>query len=155
MRLIERAYAFAKEDLKLNWKELSGKASNPLITECYKAVDGLKNPEMIDDSKTAWCSCYVNKKIQDAGGKGTRSPLARSWLKWARESKGNPGDIVVLRRGTSSWEGHVGFLVSKGLIYVEVLGGNQSNEVNISKYLRINVLGYRTSKDVIAQEVVA
>ena len=146
-RLIDLAFSFAKAALKQDWKEVAGPGSNPLITEAYGSVDGLGNPEMIDDSKVPWCSCFVNWCIQKAGGKGTRSAMARSWLSWGKASDGKAGDIVVLRRGTSSYQGHVGFLISKGLLYVEVLGGNQSNNVTIQKFLRAQVLGYRTSLD--------
>lgn len=147
MRLIEKAYLFAKGCLLQNWKEIPGQASNPNIIEAYKAVDGLGNPEMINDGDVPWCSCFVNYCIQKAGGKGTRSAAARSWLSWGNASKGVEGDVVVLRRGTSSWQGHVGFLVEKGTLYVKVLGGNQNNNVTVAKYLRAQVLGYRTSKD--------
>ena len=109
-RLIEKAYAAAKEDVKLDWTEVKGKGSNPRIVECYKAVDGLGNPELLDDDGTSWCSCYVNKKIQDAGGRGTRNALARSWLQWGNElKKPVEGCIVVFKRGNSSWQGHVSF----------------------------------------------
>lgn len=148
MRLIEKAYAAAKEDVKLDWTEVKGKGSNPLIVECYKAVDGLGNPELLDDDGTSWCSCYVNKKIQDAGGKGTRNALARSWLQWGNElKKPVEGCIVVFKRGTSSWQGHVSFFIKKDENYVWCLGGNQSNNLVISKYKVADVLGYRTSKD--------
>lgn len=147
MKLVLKAYESAKKDIDLNWKELDGEESNYLITECYKAVDGLGNPEMIDDSKMAWCSAYVNKKIQDAGGRGTRSPSARSWLRWGKETNPFEGCIVVFKRGMSLWEGHVGFFIKADYKYVYCLGGNQSNDVNISKFLKTSVLGYRTSLD--------
>ena len=148
MRLIEKAYALAKEDLKKDWSEVKGPGSNPLIRDCYKAVDGLGNPEMLDDSTTAWCSCYMNKKIQDAGGKGTRSASARSWLRWGREVPvPDEGDLVVFKRGNSSWEGHIGFYVSSDDESVLVLGGNQHNTVKLSRYSLNDVLGYRTSND--------
>lgn len=147
MRLIEKAFDLAEQDLDLDWQEVDGKGSNPRIIECYKAVDGLGNPELLDDSDVPWCSCYVNKKIQDAGGKGTRSAMARSWLSWGKASSGQVGDVVVLRRGLSPSLGHVGFVVEKGLLYVKVLGGNQENNVTIQKFPRVAVLGYRTSKD--------
>ena len=147
-RLVERAYEAAKEDLKKDWSEVKGPGSNPLITECYKAVDGLGNPEMLDDSTTAWCSCYMNKKIQDAGGKGTRSPAARSWLRWGREvTEPHEGDIVIFKRGNSSWQAHVTFFISKDEEYVQCLGGNQGNDVKISRYPIDHINGFRTSKD--------
>ena len=147
MRLIEKAFDIAKEALKEDWKEVTGELSNPKIIAAYHSVDGFGNPEMLDDSKVAWCSCFVNYCVQKAGGRGTRSPSARSWLRWGKESDGKVGDIVVFRRGNSPWQGHVGFVVEKGLLYVTVLGGNQSDQVKLSKYPRAAVLGYRTSKD--------
>lgn len=149
MRLIESAFMMAKAALKQDWKEVSGPNSNPRITEAYSCVDGLGNPEMIDDSKVPWCACFVNYCIQKGiiKGKGTRSAWARSFLDWGVKSSGNVGDIVVLRRGTNASTGHVGFLYEKGTLYIKVLGGNQQNDVSIKSYPRVMVLGYRTSKD--------
>lgn len=147
MKLVNLAYESAKKDLEINWKEIPGGASNPLIMECYSAVDGLGNPEMLDDSKIAWCSAYVNKKIQSHGGKGTRSASARSWLRWSKSCKPTIGCITVLKRGTQAWQGHVGFLHKFDDTYVWILGGNQSNNVTISRFLRSDVLDFRTSKD--------
>ena len=147
-RLIEKAYEAAKKDITLDWSEHKGKGTNPLIAECYKAVDGLGNPEMIDDDWTSWCSCYMNKKIQDAGGKGTRNALARSWLNWGKELKTpKEGCITILKRGNSTWQGHVGFFVKETENTVTLLGGNQGNDVKLSTFLKSSVLGYRTSKD--------
>lgn len=147
MRLIEKAYAAAKEDLKLDWKEKPGPAVNKLITECYKAVDGFGNPEMMDDSVFAWCSCFVNKKIQDAGGRGTRSAAARSWLRWGAPCLPVEGCIVVFKRGKSTWQGHVAFVQKIDEDYVWCLGGNQADTVKVSRYNRADVLDFRTSKD--------
>ena len=147
-RLIERAYQLALEDLKLDWKELPGLKSNPLIIECYKSVDGLNNPEMLDDSETAWCSCWMNKKIQDVGGKGTRSAGARSWLRWGEEVKApKVGDIVIFKIGKSNWKAHVAFINEITPNYFVCLGANQKNAVGLQKYERKNILGFRTSKD--------
>ncbi len=145
MRLIEKAFALAQEDLKFNWKELPGKESNPLILATYKAVDDLGVPEYAwDDSEIPWCSCYMNKKMQDAGGRGTRSGLARSWCNWGRPAPGNPGDIVIFRRGDM---GHVGFVFKKNKTVIYTLGGNESNSVSTEPYSIERVLGFRTSLD--------
>lgn len=54
------------------------------------------------------------------------------------------GDIVVFWRGSpSGWQGHVGFVSGFMEKDVKVLGGNQSNAVNISRYSKATVLGYR------------
>lgn len=147
MRLIENAYAVARRQLEINWKEIPGQKSNANILEVYKAVDGLDNLELNDD-EIPWCSCFVNWCIQQSGGKGTRSAMARSWLNWGEKSDGQVGDIVILKRGTSNIQGHVGFVVKKGLLNIDVLGGNQSNNVTVQSFSRTKVLGYRTSKDI-------
>lgn len=75
----------------------------------------------------------------------TRAGNARSWQNFGQESA-NPeeGDIVVLwRESAKSWKGHVGFLVKKGLTYVDLLGGNQGNKVTTASYSRTRVLNYR------------
>ena len=150
MKLIEHAYAVARRQLEENWHEVSGPKSNPKILEVYKSVDGLDNMELNDD-EIPWCSCFANWCVQQAGGKGTRSAMARSWLNWGDKSDGQVGDIVVLKRGDSNIQGHVGFVVKKGLLSVDVIGGNQSNNVTIQSFSRTKVLGYRTSKDINGQ----
>lgn len=146
-RLIERMFELAKAQLTEDWKEKPGPGSNPKILEVYKAVDGISNPETRDDSLLPWCSCFANWIAQKSGGKGTRSAMARSWLYWGRASDGKVGDIVVFKRGNDGISGHVGFVYKQGLVWIEVLGGNQTNQVCVSKYNKLNVLGYRTSKD--------
>lgn len=75
----------------------------------------------------------------------TFSPLARSWLDWGKDTREpKPGDIVVLKRGSSAWQGHVGFFVKRDPLTVTVYGGNQADEVRESRFLRVSVLGYRT-----------
>lgn len=145
--LIQKAYALALEQMKLNWNELPGGASNPRITKAFSAVDGLGDPKDLDDSTTSWCSVVMNWLIQSVGGKGTRSALARSWLNWGKECYPVQGCIVILKRGDSSWQGHVAFFVKREDDYIWCLGGNQGNDFKMSKYKASDVLGYRTSKD--------
>ena len=149
MRLIEKAFLHARECLKENWKEIKGPESNPNILKVYKSVDDLGIDEMdIDDSEIPWCACFANYCIQYAGGRGTRSAMARSFLKWGKKlTYPEVGCIVVLERGNNGWSGHVGFVVDWTDDIIEVLGGNQNNDVNIKEYDRSKVLGFRTSKD--------
>lgn len=146
MRLIEKSYQIAYQQLKVKWSEIKGPEVNPLIAEAYRCVDGLDHIELNDDV-VPWCSAFVNWCVQKAGGRGTRSPIAMGWMQWGFKSEGNPGDIVVLKRGVYDWQAHVGFVFKKDLLFVHVLGGNQYNQVNVTKYLRARVLSYRTSKD--------
>ena len=54
-----------------------------------------------------------------------------------------PGDVVVFKRGNSSWQGHVAFFVKDKGALIEVLGGNQSNAVNVKGYQASKLLGIR------------
>ena len=149
MRLIEKMYSFAKEQMKLDWNEVPGSKSNPLILETYKCVDDIGNhPEALDDSLISWCSCFMNYVCQKSGGRGTRSAAARSWALWGNETKDpKEGDIVVFKRPPSAWKGHVAFFVKKDGLFITCMGGNQDNRLCIEKVRISKLLCFRTSKD--------
>lgn len=94
-----------------------------------------------------WCSAFMNWVAFKANLERSKKSDARSWLKVGLEvKKPEIGDVAVFWRGTrNGWQGHVGifygFTPSKK--YVKVLGGNQSNKVNIQNYGTHKVLGYR------------
>lgn len=121
-------------------KEIVGKAHNPVVVGFFAKAG---HPEIKDD-ETAWCSAFVNAVLYEAGIKGTNNLLARSWLNWGvKTSSPRYGDIVIMRRGNSSWQGHVFFFLSMDNEYVYGLGGNQSNAVTKAKFRRSEILGYR------------
>ena len=54
------------------------------------------------------------------------------------------GAIAVFWRGRpDSWTGHVGFVVGETASHIVLLGGNQSNAVNVMKIKRKRFLGAR------------
>ncbi|UHD44909.1 TIGR02594 family protein [Aureimonas altamirensis] len=100
----------------------------------------------IDPRMTAWCAAFVNAALAANGLPGTGSLAARSFMNYG-EATNDPrrGDIVVLSRGNNAAQGHVGFFEGydeKG--NVRVLGGNQSNGVNVQSYNKDRVLGFRS-----------
>lgn len=141
MRLIERAYEIAKKEI--GTEEQQGEGNNPRVIEYHSSCDSDFTSDAIP-----WCSAFANFCMQKAGGKGTRSALARSWLAWGRKIfKPHPGCIVIFERGTDGISGHVGFYVKETATNIHVLGGNQGDSVNVSAYSKKRILGYRTSKD--------
>lgn len=75
----------------------------------------------------------------------TRSALARSWAAFATRTKNpKPGDIAVFERGNNGVSGHVGFVDSLGLSYVNTRGGNQGNATSVAPYARMRVIAYIT-----------
>jgi uncharacterized protein (TIGR02594 family) len=98
----------------------------------------------IDPSTTAWCAAFVNAIEKQCGRAGTGKLNARSYLNYGTPtSRPEKGDIVVFKRGNSSWEGHVGYYMSQDENGILVLGGNQSNKVCYKYYPKASLLGYR------------
>lgn len=126
-------------------KEIPGDEHHPRILE-YQTMTGLD----FGRDEVAWCSIFANWCALQADLPMSNSAAARSWLAVGRKTSFPvPGDVVVLwRNSPSSWQGHVGFFM--GLSHdgdeVFVLGGNQSDEVNIEKYNVNRVLQYRRLK---------
>ncbi|MBN2843826.1 MAG: TIGR02594 family protein [Sedimentisphaerales bacterium] len=122
--------------------EVDGPKSNPHIIEFFREIG---YDWVTDDSTTAWCSAVINYFAKKHGYYRSGRLDARSWLK-VGEIVLEPqlGDIVVFWRGSiSSWTGHVGIYINHNEKYIWVLGGNQSNAINITAYPRERLLGYR------------
>jgi len=97
------------------------------------------------DDNTPWCSAFVNWVMRNSKTpiQGTRSAAARSWVEWGAESDYVFGAIIVITRGNTTWQGHVGFLTKWDENSVWILGGNQSDAVNVRRFDRSRVLSLR------------
>ena len=120
------------------------KEHNSILSAFIKENAGIN----INPAKTAWCAAFVNAVLGAKDVKGTGKLNARSFLKWGdKVTEPKKGDVVIFSRGDpNGWQGHVGFFQgydSKGNI--KVLGGNQSNKVNIQTYNKSKLLGFRRS----------
>jgi uncharacterized protein (TIGR02594 family) len=125
---------------ELGVKEYPGDRDNPRIVEYLKSTN-LGAPYNSND-ETYWCSAFVNWCIERSGYEGTDSAWARSWLNWGQKVETpRRGCVVVFSREANS--GHVAFYVGETPTEIQVLGGNQSDEVNTSNYPKSRVLGYR------------
>jgi len=125
---------------ELGVKEVPGDGDNPRIVEYHQATT-LK----ATDDEVPWCSAFVNWVMRESGYTYTKSAAARSWLTWGDEIElPMYGAVTVLRRGSNPAQGHVGFFVDQpeaGVI--RLLGGNQSDSVNITVFPASRVIGYR------------
>ncbi|MBM4319980.1 MAG: TIGR02594 family protein [Deltaproteobacteria bacterium] len=121
-------------------KEIPGRRHNPRVIE-YHATTGKFNSDEV-----AWCSSFVNWVMEKAGYRGTGSALALSWKKWGKKlSKPAYGSIVVFSWGGG--KGHVGFIVGKSGSTLQVLGGNQSNQVKVTSFGSGSVTAYVVPAD--------
>jgi len=124
----------------LGVREIPGKRHNPLIVQWSRAI-----LHWVRDDEVPWCSSFMNAVADEAGYIGTGSAAARSWLNVGyKVDDPQPGDIAVFWRvSPSSWQGHVGIVRNVDEKNVWILGGNQSNMVNVAPYPISRLLSYR------------
>jgi len=129
--------------LALGEHRIPGPQHNPIVVDFLRYVGAASNGD-----ETPWCSAFANWCMEQAGIRGTRTALARSWLLWGDFTLARPtfGCVTVLwRTSPASMHGHVGFYVGQDGNRLLLLGGNQTTQskVTIGTYLRSRVLGYR------------
>ena len=124
-------------------KEIKGPEHNPLILQFWKDIKrgGIK------DDETPWCAAYVGGVLERSGITSSRFESAASYLNWGvKLDKPAYGCVVVFSRDGG---GHVGFVVGQQANGdLMVLGGNQSDAVNIRAFSTSRVSGYRWPKDI-------
>jgi len=99
------------------------------------------------EDETPWCGTFVAHCLQEVG-----LPVAKDWYRakgWAeygsnlRSTHVAPGAILVFARQGG---GHVGFYVGEDNVYYHVLGGNQSNSVNVMRLAKMRCVAIRWPK---------
>lgn len=128
--------------------EVKGAQHHPEILQMWKDIKrgGIKSDEV------PWCAAFVGAMLERVGIKSSRFESAKSYLQWG-ELIAEPvmGCIVVFTRNGG---GHVGFVVGidRGGNLL-VLGGNQSDAVNIKSFPVSRVTGYRLPEGVVASRL--
>lgn len=117
------------EALKLyGTKEVPGDGDNPVILEWAQEV-GLQSIYRHDS--VAWCGLTMAVVAKRAGKQIPTDPLwALNWAKFGNKVTNGAmlGDILVFKRQGG---GHVGLYVGEDDECYHVLGGNQSDAINI------------------------
>ena len=133
---------------ELGQQEIFGAEDNERIVGYFTAVS-----YRATDDETPWCAAFANWVLMTAGIARTESAAALSFAKWGmKTTKPKYGDIVVFDHGHG--RGHVGFFMGTDGKNVSVLGGNQNNQVNITKFAASRVAHYRTCKTTWASKTV-
>lgn len=115
--------------------EFPGEQNNPLILEWAKEVDPRHDDWLggwYTEDSTPWCGLYVGICARRAGFPHNQKLLAaKEWANWG-EPVLTPmlGDVLVFTREGG---GHVGFYIGEDDTAFHVLGGNQSDAVNIKR----------------------
>lgn len=122
--------------------EVKGGKHNPEIVQFWKDIKrgGIK------DDETPWCAAFVGACLERAGIKSSRFESAKSYLEWGEKLNAPAVGCVVVFTRTGG--GHVGFVVGQDAAgNLQVLGGNQSDQVNVRTFGRDRVTGYRWSPE--------
>ena len=89
-------------------EEIVGGSHNPVILGYLDQIGF----GFINDDETPWCSTFVNWCALLSGYERTGKLNARSWLEVGTPvQNGQLGDIVIFKRGTSTWQGHVAIYI--------------------------------------------
>ena len=124
----------------INIHEVQGAESHPVIKSFYRDVGHAH----IEHDEIPWCAAFVGSVLERSKIPSTKSLLARSYLKWGHALKTLQfGAIAVFKRGNNRQQGHVGFVMGFDRASIFLLGGNQSNQVNVKAYKRSDLLDVR------------
>jgi uncharacterized protein (TIGR02594 family) len=133
---------FAEAERLQGLREVAGGGSNPAILDW--AAD-LELHYKSDD--IPWCGLFVSHCIGATLPEESlpNNPLAaRSWLKFGVECEPALGAVIVFwRENRNGAKGHVGFYNGEDAQAYHVLGGNQSNAVNVTRVGKDRFLGTR------------
>lgn len=132
--------------LKIGTLEVKGAKHNPVIVAIWElSLQATKQKTWIRDDETAWCGAFTAYCMARAGLDHHIPKTFYRAKDWANVgtalNKPAYGCIVVFNR---SGGGHVGIVVGKDQKgNIMVLGGNQSDAVNIKPFAADRVLAYR------------
>ena len=128
---------------RLGEREVPGDGDNPFIVWCFKQVG---RPAITDD-EIPWCAAFVGAALRDSGNHYLDGNLlAREYLKYGTPlEEPEIGALVIMKRGSSSWQGHVAFVSDVGPYNISYIGGNQADAVTEETISRkdARILGYR------------
>lgn len=122
-------------------KEIPGPRHNSAIVKMRMALGGFgyKNDDI------PWCGDFTAHCIKAAGLAIPKLyPRALAWADWGKPCPPTVGAVVVFKRQGG---GHVGFLLGESAANYYVLGGNQSNAVNIMPLAKARAVATRWPKE--------
>ena len=131
----------------LGTREVRGKGNNPIIMDWAQELD-----QWYPGDDVPWCGLFV-AHCMDQGAPEEAQDFnrlgARAWRAFGVEVEPSAGCIGVFWRThkTKSVNGHVAFILGEGPDYYVILGGNQSDNVTITKIAKDRLLECRAPKN--------
>lgn len=151
--MAEQANAIVDDFPSLPWLTLAQHRTGLHEEKDFKELrDFLLSDEntLGDPRKLPWCGDFIQTVIALSLPQEpmvAQPYLARGWLKFGVECPPCLGAVAVFWRGKKSGtSGHVGLLVGEDDGHWYVLGGNQSNAINVMKLAKTRLLGTRWPK---------
>mgnify|MGYP006272910469 CR=1 FL=1 len=126
-------------------QEGAGPAINPTLIDWAQQEGGWVEKFYTDD-EIPWCGLFVGHCLHVAGIVGPANPLAAlAWAQWGQElalAQLCLGAVTVFKRQGG---GHVGFYMGEDLDgqALHILGGNQSDQVSITRIRRDRLFAAR------------
>jgi len=110
-------------------REIVGNKHNPIILNWAKEL-GLD--KVYTNDEIPWCGLFIAYVVFKAGFTPVNNPLwARNWSTFGnKQTTAMLGDVLVFSRDKG---GHVGLYVGEDDVCYHVLGGNQNNQVSITR----------------------
>lgn len=121
-------------------REITGSKNNPVIMNWADDLD-----IWYPNDEVPWCGLFV-AHCMNVGAPNDPQPSnvlgARNWGSYGRKVTPGYGSVLVFWRThkTKSWNGHVGLYVGEDSTTYYVLGGNQSNKVNVARISKSRLL---------------
>lgn len=132
--------------------ETPGAKDNPVIVNWAKETL-IKDDNWYNSDSIPWCGLFMAVVAQRSQWPIPSLPLAA--LSWANFGKATDramlGDVLVFKRKGG---GHVGLYVGESVDSYFVLGGNQSDKVNITRIAKNRIHAIRRSPYRVAPETV-
>lgn len=127
-------------DSNIGVREIPGPTHNPKILGWLARLKAWWR-----EDETPWCGTFVAHCILTAGIEPPKEWYrAKAWATWgSRLSPPRYGAILVFDRAGG---GHVGFYASEDHEAYHVLGGNQSNQVNLTRIAKSRLVASRWPK---------
>lgn len=120
-------------------REITGAKHNGKIVEWFKKAGA----GWFKDDETPWCGAFMAYCMIVAGqpipAKG-EAVRAKAWALWGKDTPPRVGAVAVFGRDGG---GHVGMVVGENAANLYILGGNQSNAVNITPIAKSRLIAFR------------
>lgn len=126
-------------EAEIGVREIPGPVDNKRIEEYFTYVNYPVPEKYVDEIH--WCAAFLCAVLEMSGYRSPRSAWSQAWLNWGIPCNPLYGAVVIFKYTPRS--GHVGLIHRVSSNGLWVLGGNQSDSVNISFFSTRNVVGYR------------